>query len=100
MARTKRIEKAEPKQAEIISFASLKARRDAKRADVFLSVGIIDGDLAPHQICLCRMKDGTYTLAYIESASGDDAWNALSACVADIEEVCGRVVSVQLQEAI
>jgi hypothetical protein len=100
MARTKRIEKAEPKQAEIISFASLKAARDAKRADIFLTVGMIDGDPEPHQVCLCRMKNGTYTLAYVESASGDGTWTVLSARVADMEEVCGRVVSVQLQEAI
>ncbi len=41
MARTKRTEKAVPKMGEVVSFAALKAKRDATRADVFCGAGVI-----------------------------------------------------------
>jgi hypothetical protein len=100
MARTKRIEKAVPKQAEIISFASLRARREAKLADVFCSVAIIEGDIRVGSLTLCRLKDGTHTIGFIQSGDEEDGWHALCDRIDEVDAVCGRVVSVQLQEAV
>ncbi len=70
MARTKKTEKAEPKQAEIISMASLRARRDAKRADYQVTTYVLSGEsMKAGDIALCGLKDGGFTLASIESTT-------------------------------
>ncbi len=99
MARTKRIEKAAPKQAEIVSFAALKARRDAGRADVFFTVGIIEGEVAPGEVCVLVMRDGTHALGYVDFGDEDQAsWHVLNKCSADAVGVCGRVVLCDITE--
>ncbi len=95
MARTKRTEKAVPKMGEIVSFAALKAQRDATRANVFCSVAIIEGELCIGDIALCKYIGGGYTLRKVEAEGADNTWVVEN--VAEIEFVCGRVVSVQLQ---
>jgi hypothetical protein len=70
MARTKKTEKAVPKMGEIISFASLRARRDAKRADAFGTFGISwDEETAVGDVVLIAMKDGSYTLDMIKHSA-------------------------------
>ncbi len=53
MARTKKTEKAEPKQAEIISLASLRAQREAKRAGMLATAYVLtEGDALANDIVL------------------------------------------------
>ncbi len=93
MARTKRkTEKAEPKMGEIVSFAALKAQRDATCANVFFTIGIISHEPAVGEISVCQMKDGTYMLALVEHEGDDGFWHVRSKRVAEIDFVCGRVV--------
>ncbi len=97
MARTKRTEKAVPKMGEIVSFAALKAKRDATRADVFLTIGVISGEPAVGEISVCYMKDGSFMLALVEHEDDAGLLYVRSKRTAEVESVGGRVVSVQLQ---
>jgi hypothetical protein len=93
MARTKRkTEKAEPKMGEIVSFAALKAQRDATRADVFYTIGIISHEPAVGEISVCHMKDGTFMLALVEHEDDAGLLYVRSKRAAEVESVGGRVV--------
>jgi hypothetical protein len=93
MARTKRkTEQAKPKMGEIISFAALKAKRDATRADAFFTIGIINREPAAGEISVCQMKDGTFMLALVEHEGDDGFWHVRSKRAAEVEFVSGRVV--------
>ncbi len=92
MARTKRTEKAVPKMGEIVSFAALKAQRDATRANVFFTIGIINHEAVVGEISVCYMKDGTYMLALVEDEGDDGLWYVRSKRAEEVEAVGGRVV--------
>jgi pimeloyl-CoA synthetase len=95
MARTRKTEKAVPKQAEIISINTLRAQRDAGRANRFLTIGIVEHEPMVGEISVCRMTDGTYMLAYVE-AEADGLWYVRSRRAAEVEAVGGRVVFVDV----
>ncbi len=98
MARTKRTEKAEPKQAEIISMASLRAKREAKRADVRVTTYVLTCDeVSASDIVLCGTKDGGYVLACVESrgASGGYTLNS-DRPTEEITGIFGRVVMAEV----
>jgi uncharacterized OB-fold protein len=92
MATTKRTEKAVPKMGEIVSFAALKAPRDATRADVFYTIGIISHEVVVGEISVCHMKDGTYMLALVEREDDAGLLYVRSKRAAEVESVGGRVV--------
>jgi hypothetical protein len=92
MRRTKRTEKAEPKMGEIVSFAALKPQRDATRANVFFTIGILSREPAVGEISVCQMKDGTYMLALVEDKDDDGLWYVRGKRAAEVEGVGGRVV--------
>jgi hypothetical protein len=100
MARTKKTEKAEPKQAEIISLASLRARREAKRADISATTYVLTGgDAGAKDIVLCALKDGGYTLAFVESRGERGTYMLYSNRPAgEITGVYGRVVMVEVTD--
>ncbi len=72
MPRTKRTEKAMPKMGEVISFASLKAARDAKRADVFCSVGVLTAEIRKGDVVLCKLYDGGDCFAICYDVSDEE----------------------------
>ncbi len=97
MARTKRIEKAEPKMGEIVSFAAHKAARHARRADVFCTVGVIAGEVSAGDIVLCGLKLGGHTLRRVNGRGAGEAWQ-LNGSTADIKGIVGRVVTTEPDE--
>ncbi len=100
MTRTKKTEKAEPKQAEIISLASLRARREAKRAGMLATAYVLTGgDAGANDIVLCALKDGGYTLALVESRSERGGHHLHPTRRGDeITGVYGRVVMVEVTD--
>jgi len=93
MPRTKKTEKAVPKMGEIVSIVTLRAQHDAKRADDFFLIGIITNEPAAGEISVCRLKDGTYMLAYVEYVGPDGMWYVRGNRAAEVEAVGGRVVT-------
>ncbi len=97
MPRTKKTEKALPKMGEIVSINDARARRDAKRADVFCGASVIYGEAREGDTVLCELKTGGYIFAFCESAAAADSYAIRSGRLGEIKHVVGRVVSVQLQ---
>ncbi len=98
MARTKKTEKAAPKGAEIISLASLRAKRDAKRADVRVTTYVLTGEgVNAGDIVLCLLKDNTHALASVESKDEDTGKYHLHRGnrSGEVAGVIGRVVTVE-----
>ncbi len=98
MARTKKTEKAEPKQAEIISLASLRAKRDAKHADLLLTTYVVMGEgSVAGDVVLCSLTDGGFTFATVEARGENGDYRICRSDRADeIIGVCGRVVRVEV----
>lgn len=95
----RKTEAARPKVAEIVSFADLKARRDAKRADVWATIHVISGLGKPGDVVLCETEDGGLTLERIVSCDGED-WNVTNLGGHRLASVFGAVVLVSgLEEA-
>jgi hypothetical protein len=92
---------AKPKtqQAEIVSFAGLKAKRDERRANFVCTLYTFDHRDEPikaEDIVLCRLKDGGFRLAYVQSVTGvgaDCVCDLLGCAVEEMEDVVGRVVT-------
>jgi len=97
MARTKRIEKAEPKIAEIVSINDIRTRRDARQADVFCGASVIQGEVREGDIVWCATKTGGYLFALCE-AGAEDRYTVRSERGDEVKHIVGRVVFVDVKE--
>ncbi len=96
MPRQKKAEQAKPKTGEVISFASLKAAREEKRADLFFTVAVMsEEEPRAGSLTLCLLKDGGHTIGYIYEKNPDGTFQVESDREGEVVGVCGRVVSVQ-----
>ncbi len=82
--------------AEVISISTLRARRDAKRADTFATIGVIDGEIRPGDVVLVVMEDGSYGLDCVKGKASDGTWYVHSNRYAGVSGVVGRVVTTRV----
>jgi hypothetical protein len=100
MARTKKTEKAEPKQAEIVSLASLREKREAKRADSRVTAYVVTNEKANvDDIVLCGTIDGEYVLAHVATLTERGGYTLNSNRPrGELTGVYGRVVMVEVMD--
>jgi hypothetical protein len=100
MPRAKRkTEQAKPKQAEIISLASLRAKREAKRADSRVTAYVVTNEKANvDDIVLCGTIDGEYVLAHVATLTERGYTLNSNRPTGEITGVYGRVVMVEVTD--
>jgi hypothetical protein len=81
-------------QAEIVQFADLKARREARSADVLAALHVAAGDVRKGDVVLCALKRGGYALAVAVSDAEDGMCDIRQPPQGDAVRVVGRVVLV------
>jgi len=87
-------------RAEIISFAQLKGRRDAARADLIASAYVISGEpLRPGDMVLCETESGAHSFGMIKAESEDEPGSFFfypHPDFANMKGIVGKVVLVNV----
>lgn len=81
-------------QAQIISINSIKAKREAAKADFHCAVFIIEGTPSQGDIVLCELNDGTLALGWIAAIAKENGYVVQSPRNGEIKSVIGRAVHV------